>query len=96
MLLATAFIATTCLASPELTIDSVAPEHTVLVMSLDEVGDMMERVKETPAGENMKPMEDMRKELMRGLPDSMADTWEDSFENSDDFIKMLGSLKMGR
>ncbi|MAT80773.1 MAG: hypothetical protein CMJ29_03895 [Phycisphaerae bacterium] len=95
MLLATAFIAASSVVASELSIEQVAPEHSVLVMSLDEVGGMMDRIMETPAGQNMKPIEDVRDRFMDGLPESMSDAFGESMESTEDFIKMMSDMKMG-
>ena len=94
MLLATAVLTTSFLGAPQLGIDQVAPEQTVLLMSLSDVGAMLDRLKETPAGDNLQPINDMKDGFMDGLPDSMSDAWEESMEDVD-FIEMLGQFQMG-
>ncbi|MEE2907362.1 MAG: hypothetical protein VX527_05955 [Planctomycetota bacterium] len=94
MLLATAFIATTCLAAPQLNIEDVAPEQTVLVVSLDDMGAMLDRLKSMPAGDDLSFLDDMKEEMLDDLPDSMSDTWESALEDSS-MDEILGSLQLG-
>ena len=94
MLLATAFIATTCLAAPQLSIENVAPEQTVFVMSLDDMGAMLDRLNATSAGKDLDFLDDIKEEMLGELPDSISDTWESALEDTT-MAEIVANLQMG-
>ena len=94
MLLAATLVTTTFLANPGLTIDQVAPEQTVIAVSWDGIGEMIERVMDSPAAEMFGSMDDMSMPMVDMMPDAFGETWKESMKDKS-MKELLGSINMG-
>ncbi|MCH2152736.1 MAG: hypothetical protein MK089_05290 [Phycisphaerales bacterium] len=94
MLLAATLVTTTFLANPSLTIEQVAPEQAVIVASLDGLGDMIQRVMDSPSAEEFGDMEDMAMPMMDMMPEAFTDSWDESMKDKS-MKDLASSMNMG-
>lgn len=94
MFLTTAFVSIACLAAPELTLDKIAPEQTVLAVSFEDLAGMMKRFEDTPAMEKLMGMDGPKGMLMQNMPSPMTDAWESAMEDKS-LMEILEGMRMG-
>ena len=93
MLLASVLVVNSVLAA-DLSIENVAPEQTVIAMSFDDLGPMVDRFRNSAAKDHLSKVDEMKYDFLDAASNRMADAWKEALEDKA-MLEIIGSMSMG-